>query len=108
MSFQYLFKCREKRAGLTKLICVSIVFFAGIIAGIFFGVKTKGSLNSLFSMFQKYWCCLLKKISLLDGRLDSCLLTDLGNSLKIVFGWLELFNCLVSCIAHNCYYIYLK
>ena len=65
-------------------------FLLVLLLAFVFGVKTKGLLNAIFFQCFKTFGVAFWKISLVDDRLDSLLLIDLGNSLKITFGWLEL------------------
>ena len=84
----FVLMLREKR-GLTEIILVFCYFLLVLSLVFIFGMKTKGSLTPLSFNASEYIGVAFWKISLIDDRSDSLLLIDLGNSLHIVFGWLE-------------------
>ena len=90
MSYQFVLIFREKgrlNENILRLCCFFLVLWLLFV----FGVKNKdSSLNSLFFNASEFIGVAFWKISFADDRSDSVLLIYLGNSLKTVFGQLEL------------------
>ena len=84
MSCRYFFSTFKEKRRLNQMILCLRYFLLLLLLAFFFVVKTTGSLNPFFSMRQNIYRCCLLKIFLVDDRLDSLSLVNLGNSLKTV------------------------